>query len=150
MKRPKSARVVIAILAIALGIGIALYEKPKSTPTTETFDMRDFFQDLVSGTGCGTLTLPGDLSVKDGVDRTKAALRDCFLRQSQDKRRWGYLEAAQDAGCWNLQRMHVAYLPSDFVEQMRACLKRRAGHEPEWYRNLQREGLVPMTQGVKP
>ena len=141
----------VAVLAVALGIGVAVYDRPKpSAPMTETFDGRQFFEDLVGGTGCGTLNLSPNATIKEATQAVKKKIRDCFSAERTDSAQWGYIDAARDAGCWNPESLHVAAIGSAAIAEMRACLKRRAGPEPEWYQHLQREGLLPMTQGAKP
>ena len=136
MKARYLAPAVLGIIAIALGVGVSLWE--------------------------GTKTVKVDNPVAlSGPDARHQPLRTMPI-MAIDLNAIAAAGGCQERFVANeplgpaLQRLefclfrHRHLLEDALLASSRASLKRSGGPGAEWYRHLHREGLVPMTQGVKP
>src|SRR3990167_9238211 len=112
MKARYLAPAVLGIIAIALGVGVSLWEGTK----TVKVDLN-----AIAAAGVCQERFVANEPLGPALQR----LEFCLFR-------------------------HRHLLEDALLASSRASLKRSGGPGAEWYRHLHREGLVPMTQGVKP
>ena len=139
MKARYLAPAVLGIIAIALGVGVSLWEGTKTVKVDNP----------VALSGPDARHQPLRTMPIMAIDLNAiAAAGGCQERFVANEPLGPALQRLEFCLLRHRHLLEDALLKA--LKGKRASSGRRVGPEAEWYRHLHREGLVPMTQGVKP